>query len=51
MKAYCELNKHDFNAINDETKLMDQPGTAFTSFLKVDSYKKSAIIIARHYLE
>ena len=50
-ESNCELNKHDFNAINDETKLMDQPGTAFTSFLKVDSYKKSAIIIARHYLE
>ena len=33
----CELNKH---AINDETKLMDKPGTAFTSFLKVRSYKK-----------
>ena len=50
-ESNCELNKYDFNAINDETKLMDQPGTAFTSFLKVDSYKKSAIIIARHYLE
>ena len=50
-ESNCELNKHDFNAINDDTKLMDQPGTAFTSFLKVDSYKKSAIIIARHYLE
>ena len=39
-ESNCELNKHDFNAINDETKLMDQPGTAFTSFLKVRSYKK-----------
>ena len=39
-ESNCELNEHDFNAINDETKLMDQPGTAFTSFLKVGSYKK-----------
>ena len=39
-ESNCELNKHDFNAINDETKLMDQPGTAFTTFLKVRSYKK-----------
>ena len=39
-ESNCELNKHDFNAINDETKLIDQPGTAFTSFLKVRSYKK-----------
>ena len=39
-ESNCELNKHDFNAINDETKLTDQPGTAFTSFLKVCSYKK-----------
>ena len=39
-ESNCELNKHDFNVINDETKLMDQPGTAFTTFLKVRSYKK-----------
>ena len=39
-ESNCELNKHDFKAINDESKFMDQPGTAFTSFLKVRSYKK-----------
>ena len=39
-ESNCELNKHDFKAINDETKLTDQPGTAFTTFLKVRSYKK-----------
>ena len=37
-ESNCELNKHDFKAINDETKLTDQPGTAFTTFLKVGSY-------------
>ena len=39
-ESYCELNKHDFKAINDETKLTDQPGTAFTTFLKVGSNEK-----------
>ena len=39
-ESNCELNKHDFKAINDETKLTDQPGTAFTTFLKVGSYEK-----------
>ena len=39
-ESNCELNKHDFNAINDDTKLTDQPGTAFTTFLKVGSYEK-----------
>ena len=39
-ESNCELNKDDFKATNDETKLMDQPGTTFTSFLKVRSYKK-----------
>ena len=32
----CELNKHDFSAINDDTrKLTQQLGTTFTMFLKV----------------
>ena len=37
----CELNKHDFSAINlDSGKLTQQLGTTFTMFLKVRSYKR-----------
>ena len=34
-KATCELNKHEFDPINDDTNFIDQPGTFFSMFLKV----------------
>ncbi|KAM7440898.1 hypothetical protein ABFA07_010001 [Porites harrisoni] len=30
----CELQTHDFFSINDDTKLIDQPGATFSMFLK-----------------
>ena len=30
-----ELNKHEFSATDDDTKLTDNPGTTFSMFLKV----------------
>ena len=41
-KATCELNKHGFDPINDDTSLIDQPATIFSMFLKVsEKYKHS----------
>ena len=34
-KKNCELNKHEFAPVNDDTKLVDEPGTTFSMFLKV----------------
>ena len=31
----CELNKHKFSPITDDSKLTDEPGTTFTMLLKV----------------
>ena len=31
----CELNKHKFSPITDDSKLTDEPGTTFTKLLKV----------------
>ena len=31
----CELQMHEFFSINDDTKLIDQPGATFSMFLKV----------------
>lgn len=34
-KGNCELQMHEFLSINDDTKLIDQPGATFSMFLKV----------------
>ena len=34
-KGTCELNKHEIPPINEDTKLIDQPGVTFSMFLKV----------------
>ena len=47
-KATCELNKHEFHAINDDTNLIDQPGTIFSMFLKVSEKYKHRYILSEN---
>ena len=34
-KATCQLNRHEFDPINDDTKVIDQQDTTFSMFRKV----------------
>ena len=38
-KGTCELNKHEFAIIDDDSMLINQPGTTFTMMLKVSKLK------------
>ena len=47
-KGTCELNKHEFAPNNDDSKLIDQPGSTLSMFLKVRSYTDQFCVKAGH---